>query len=87
MMRLVYRVPDVVGKLLEPPEETSLYAFLLRDDLDWKLIGSFNSKCYTPPSYKPAEESSKSAFPAPSTSGVNNKGPMVLKENPLSEES
>ena len=46
MMRLVYRVPDVVGKLLEPPEETSLYAFLLRDDLDWKLIGFFNSKCY-----------------------------------------
>jgi len=73
-------LPDAVEKLLvllggdASEDETSLfYAFLLCDDLNWKLIGCFNAGFFAPPSSKPAEEDRNSAFPAPSSSGVKNK--------------
>ena len=58
---------DVVKKLLDPPEETGLYAFLLCDGLNWRLIGNFNPGSFTHPLLKPEEVALKS-LPIPSSS-------------------
>ena len=63
---------DVVKKLLDPPEETGLYAFLLCDGLNWRLIGSFNPESFTPQLLKPEEVALKS-LQIPSSSGVRKK--------------
>ena len=63
---------DIVKKLLDPPEETSLYAFLVCDGLNWRLIGSFNSGSFARQLLKPEEVILKS-LPIPSSSGVRKK--------------
>ena len=63
---------DIVKKLLDPTEETSLYAFLVCDGLNWRLIGSFNPESFTPQLLKPEETALKS-LPSPGSSGVKMK--------------
>jgi len=87
---------DVVKKLLGPTEETGLYAFLICDGFNWRLIGSFNPESYTPQMLKPEEIAPKSLL-IPSSSGVRKKPwntmapsaimpEVILEEYSLSEE-
>jgi len=88
---------DVVKKLLGPTVETDLYAFLLCDGFNWRLIGSFNPESFTPQLLKPEEIALKS-LPIPGSSGVrmkprNKMAPstaimpeVILEEYSLSEE-
>ncbi len=86
---------DVVKKLLGPTVETDLYAFLLCDGFNWRLIGSFNPESFTHPLLKPEEVALKS-LPIPSSSrerkrprnqiALTTMPEVILEEYSLSEE-